>query len=56
MGPDAEEIYAGVLYGLGKVYMELGEEATARRMFTMLLEHYSDSPHKAEVERLLEKQ
>ena len=56
VGPDADEVYAEVLYGLGKVYMELGEESTARRMFAMLLEHYSDSPHKAEVERLLEKQ
>ena len=56
VGPDAEEIYAEVVYGLGKVYMKLGEESAARRMFAMLLEHYSDSPHKAEVERLLEKQ
>ncbi|MDE0688037.1 MAG: DUF2225 domain-containing protein [Candidatus Poribacteria bacterium] len=56
VGPDAEEIYAEVVYGLGKVYLELGEEAAAQRMFAMLLEHYSDSPHKVEVERLLEKQ
>ena len=56
VGPDAEEVYAKVLYGLGKVYLELDEEAAARRMFAMLLEHYSDSPHKTEVERLLEKQ
>ncbi|RKU19269.1 hypothetical protein C6500_11255 [Candidatus Poribacteria bacterium] len=56
VGPDAEEVYAEVLYGLGKVYLELDEEAAARRMFAMLLEHYSDSPHKTEVERLLEKQ
>ena len=56
VGPDAEAVYAEVLYGLGKVYMKLGEESAARRMFAMLLEHYSDSPHKAEVERLLEKQ
>ena len=56
VSPDAEDIYAEVVYGLGKVYMELGEEAAARRMFAMLLEHYSDSPHKAEVKRLLEKQ
>ena len=56
VGPDAEEIYAEVVYGLGKVYLELDEEAAAQRMFAMLLEHYSDSPHKAEVERLLEKQ
>ena len=56
VGPDAEEIYAEVLYGLGKAYLELSDEAAARRMFAMLLEHYSDSSHKAEVKRLLEKQ
>ena len=56
VGPDAEEIYAEVLYGLGKVYMKLGEEVASRRMFAMLLEHYSDSPHKAEVKRFLGKQ
>ena len=56
VGPEAEAVYAEVLYGLGKVYMKLDEESTARRMFAMLLKHYSDSPHKAEVERLLEKQ
>ena len=56
VGPDAEEIYAEVLYGLGKAYLELGEESDVRRVFAMLLEYYSDSPHKAEVERLLEKQ
>ena len=56
VGPDAEEIYAEVVYGLGKVYMELGEESSARRMFAMLLEHFRDSPRKAEVKRLLEKQ
>ena len=56
VGPDAEEIYAEVVYGLGKVYLELDEETAAQRMFAMLLEHYSDSPYKVEVERLLEKQ
>ena len=56
VGPDAEAIYAEVLYGLGKAYLELGEESAARRMFAMLLEYYSDSSYKAEVERLLEKQ
>jgi len=56
VGPDAEKIYAEVLYGLGKAYLELGEESAARRMFAMLLEYYSDSPHKTEVERLLETQ
>lgn len=56
VGPDAEEIYAEVVYGLGKTYLELEDEAAARRMFAMLLEHYSDSPHKTEVEGLLEKQ
>ena len=56
IGPDAEQIYEEVVYGLGKVYLGLDDEAAARRMFAMLLEHYSDSPHKAEVERLLEKQ
>ena len=56
VGPDAEESYAEVVYGLGKVYLELGEEAAAQRIFAMLLEHFRDSSHKAEVERLLEKQ
>lgn len=56
IGPDAEQIYEEVVYGLGKVYLGLDDEAAARRMFAMLLEHYSDSPHKAEVRRLLEKQ
>ena len=56
VGPDAEEIYAEVVYGLGKAYLELEEEATAQRIFAMLLKHYSDSPHKAEVKRLLQKQ
>ena len=56
IGPDAEQIYEEVVYGLGKAYLELDDEAAARRTFAMLLEHYSDSPHKAEVERLLEKQ
>ena len=56
VGPDAEQIYEEVVYGLGKAYLELDEEAAGRQMLAMLLEHYSDSPHKAEVERLLEKQ
>ena len=56
VGPDADAIYAEVLYGLGKVYMKLGEEVALHdECFAMLLEYYSDSPHKAEVERLLEK-
>ena len=56
VGPDAEEIYAEVVYGLGKVYLELGEESAAQRPFAMLLEHFRNSSHKAEVKRLLEEQ
>ena len=56
VGPDAEDIYAEVVYGLGKAYLELGDESAAQRVFAMLLEHFSDSSHKAEVKRLLEKQ
>ena len=44
-----------VLYGLGKSYLELGDEAAARRTFTQLLEHYPRSSYKTEVKRLLEK-
>ena len=56
IGPDAEGIYAEVVYGLGKAYLELDDAAAARRAFAQLLEHFSDSSHKTEVERLLEKQ
>ena len=56
VGFDAEIFYEDTLYRLGHVYLELGDETAAQRAFAQLLEHYSDSPHKAEVERLLEKQ
>ena len=42
------------LYTLGKAYLELGDDTAAQRAFAQLLEHYPDSSHKAEVERLLE--
>lgn len=44
------------LYTLGKAYLELGDETAARQVFTQLLEHYPDSSHKFEMERLLQKQ
>ena len=47
---------AGALYGLGKVYMELGDKPAAQRVFAQLLKHFPNSSHKAEVQRLLEKQ
>ena len=43
------------LYWLGKAYMEHGDEANARRIFTQLLEHYPYTLYQDEVERLLEK-
>ena len=50
------DFYEETLYGLGNIYMELGDEAAARQVFGRLMEHFPDSAHKAEVERLLEKQ
>ena len=51
---DTEIFYETVLFYLGKTYLALGDEATARRVFAQLLEHHPDSPHKAEVQRLLD--
>ena len=47
---------ADELHRLGKAYLERGDEASARRTFTQLLEHYPRSSYKAEVKRLLKKQ
>ena len=44
------------LSNLGHAYLKLGDKAAARRVFAKLLEHYPDSPHNTEVERLLKKQ
>ena len=50
------DFYEDTLYGLGNIYMELSDNDSARRVFAQLLKHFPDSPHKAEVGRLLQKQ
>lgn len=68
IGYDADIFYEETLYALGKTYLTLGDEAaalgkrylalsdqtTARQAF-VLLEHFPDSSYNAEVERLLQK-
>lgn len=56
IGYDAEIFYEDTLYELGKVYLKLGDETAAQRVFAQFLQHFSDSTHKPEVQRLLEKQ
>ncbi len=46
---------AEALFGLGKAYLALGDEPAAQRAFARHLKHFPDSPHKPEVQRLLEK-
>ena len=50
-----DDFTAVVWYALGKTHLKLGDEAAARQVFGRLMEHFPDSAHKAEVERLLEK-
>jgi hypothetical protein len=66
----SDAFYEKTLYAVVKIYLELGDKATAlgnayfalsdktaaRRTFTQLLEHSPNSSYKAEIERLLENQ
>ena len=47
---------AEVLYGLGKVYLELGDKAAAESVFAQHLKDSPDSSYRLEIERLLDKQ
>ena len=49
-------VNAEILVVLGKMHLELGDEPAARRVFTQFLEHFPNSSHIAEVERLLQTQ
>ena len=55
LGHDRAIFFEVALYGLGKVYLQLGDEAAAQRAFAHLRVYFPDSSYKAEVERLLEK-
>ena len=45
---------ADTFFALGNVYLQLGDEVAAQRVFARLLVHFPDSSYKPEVQRLLQ--